>query len=290
MRPGDGGPPWFKLDEHVRVRNVVRLTPSSVVDCDVLVATAVSTAPFVAAEAQRRGIHGAYLIQSFEDWDAPREFVESTWRLPLTKVVIASWLQEKGHELGVDTVLVPNAIDPVDMPPGPPVEERHTDVLALVSAVPVKRTDLVIDAMNALYSRIEGFTGVTFGICGRPQGLPNSVTHHTNPPRGQLSSLYRDSKIYLCASDTEGWHLPPAEAMASGAAVVSTDIGGVRAYANDSTAVFTPVGSSADLVEAAISLIHDPARCQALAEAGQRAILGYGPDDAASAFARALLL
>jgi glycosyltransferase involved in cell wall biosynthesis len=252
------------------------------------VATAVQTAPLVAKVAGQRNIRGAYFLQHFEDWSAPRDYVEATWRLPLTRIVIAPWLREKGDALGIATILVPNAIDPSDMPAGPPIADRRTHVIALVSETPWKRTDLVVSLMCQMETAIPEFKGVTFGRCARPTGLPDSVTHYDNPDREILRKLYQSSRVYVCASDHEGWHLPPAEAMASGAAVVSTDIGGVRAYAA-STAEFAPVGDGDALTELATRLVRDPAACQSRASSGQARILGYGPEDAAAAFANALL-
>ena len=281
-------PSWFDLDPAVHVRNSVRLSPRQIQASDAIVATAVHTAPLVAAAVMRQRCKGIYFLQHFETWAAPLAFVESTWQLPLTRVVIAPWLAEKGRELGVPTILVPNAIDAAEFPPGPPISERGIAVLALVSSAPFKRTDLVVSVMRQLDAQFEGFTGATFGTCERPAGLPESVTHYFDPPRERLVSLYADSRIYLCASDSEGWHLPAAEAMATGAALVSTDNGGVRAYA-DSAALFAPVGDATALGDAALGLLQDDARCQELASRGQQQILARSPAQAAQEFAQVVL-
>lgn len=280
-------PAWFDLEPRVQLRMFGRLSRHNVPSCDVLVATAVLTAPVVAEAAVRRGIRGMYLIQGFEEWTAPRAFVEDTWRLPLKRVVIAPWLSEIGDRLGVETVLVPNAIDPTDMPAGPPMAQRGIALLAMVSGHEGKRTDLVVSVMNRLASSIDGFRGTTFGLIPRPVGLAAVVEHIQNPDREVLRRLFQEAQVYLCASDAEGWHLPPAEAMASGAAVVSTDIGGVRAYA-DGCAVFVQVGDADAMVEAVTRLLREPQLRQELADLGQTRILRRTPDDAAEDFARVL--
>src|SRR3546814_17749375 len=63
----------------------------------------------------------------------------------------------------------------------------------------------------------------------------------------------------VCSSDLgEGWHLPPAEAMACGCAVVSTDIPGVFDYALEgTTALLAPPGDSATLADRLTELLDE---------------------------------
>jgi glycosyltransferase involved in cell wall biosynthesis len=280
-------PDWYPLHSKVQVRNRPFLNRRAVPAADVFVATAVQTAPLAAWAAIEHDAAGVYFIQHFEQWAASRDFVESSWRLPLHRVVIAPWLADVGRELGVETALVPNAIDPEEFPPGPPVSERPTDVLAMVSGVTWKRTDLVVEVLLELKRRHPSLTAATFGTCSRPGRLPSYVDHYQDPPRTQLAALYRSAKVYLCASDMEGWHLPPAEAMSSRAAVVSTAIPGVEAYA-DGIALFSSPGQAAGLIENCELLLSEEATCQSRADRGHQRIASYLPEHAAHAFEREL--
>lgn len=272
-------PAWFELSPDVRVINMPSVRPSQIPTSDAIVATSVETAPVVHGAARLQGASGFMLIQHYEEWDSSSEFVDSAWRLPLQKLVIAPWLQRRASGMGLETTLVPNAIDPSEFPQGPDTRFRGTEVVALVSEHAWKRTDLVIDVFRRLASEHPGIVLSTFGACARPSGLPDSVTHHESPAPDTLRRLYQDSKIYLCASDAEGWHLPPAEAMSSGCAVVSTDIDGVRAYA-DGVAVFAPTGDGAGLGDAVIELLGDEDRCAELGLSGARRMREYGPAEA----------
>src|SRR2546428_168743 len=53
------------------------------------------------------------------------------------------------------------------------------------------------------------------------------------PRRDRLAAVYSSCEIYLCPSWDEGLGMPPMEAMACGAAVVTYDNGGCRDYARD---------------------------------------------------------
>lgn len=283
VRHGRSRPTWFVLDERVQVRNVAYLSVCMVPKADVVVATAVTTARVTAAACRRMGATGIYFIQHYEDWMADKDLLDSTWRLPLTNFVIADWLADKGVELGVATILVPNGIDLADFPPGPPVIERPNDVVALASHVPNKRTDLLIAALSMIAERRGGVAAVVFGVGARPEGIPDCVEYVRLPTPTRLSELYREAKVYLCTSDGEGWHLPPAEAMSSATAVVSTEIGGVMTYARG-VAATAPPGDGDALASRVVELLDDPDRCQQLASSGLERIRNYDGARAAQRF------
>jgi glycosyltransferase involved in cell wall biosynthesis len=276
-------PTWFPLDDRVKVLNVAYLTARGVPPADVVVATAVNTARVAATACARQGSTGVYFVQSYEDWMADRDYVEATWRLPLTKVVIADWLEDRGRELGVETVLVPNGIDGGEFPPGPGVADRPCDVVALASDIPVKRLDVLISVVERVQAARPGVRVAAFGTSTRPASLPACVEYVQSPQREALAALYRSAKVYLCTSDAEGWHLPPAEAMSSGAAVVSTDIGGVMAYARGVSST-APPGDAPGLAQRVVELLDDLDRCQELATAGRERIRNYDLRVAAGAF------
>lgn len=283
VRRGDSRPTWFDLDDRVEVRNVAFLTPRTLPRADVVVATAVTTARVVAAACHRTGATGAYLIQGYEIWMADRDVVDATWQLPLTKFVIADWLADKGAELGVETQLMPNGIDLATFPPGPPVATRAYDVVALASHIPGKRTDLLVKVLHQVAEARGGVRAVLFGTCARPEGLPEGVDFVRSPTPAHLAELYRSAKVYLCTSDGEGWHLPPAEAMSSATAVVSTEIGGVLTYARG-VAATAPVGDTEALTARVVKLLDEPDHCQELASAGLERIRGYDEASAARRF------
>ncbi len=281
-------PEWFALDGKVRSLTLPYIAPSAVPSCDVVVATEVQTANLVSAASRQSGSRGFYFIQHYEDWSAEPTFIDATWTLDLKKIVIAPWLKRHVESLSQECELIPNGIDPDEFPAGGPTQDRPHTVCAMVSDVPWKRTDLVVKVLNDLVAKYPEFSAVTFGTCERPEGLAEQITHVTTPSRETISHLYQSSRIYLCASDGEGWHLPPAEAMSSGCAVVSTDIGGVRAYA-DGTALFSAVGDSQALLENVDTLLSDPALCQSVATRGLLRMREYTPEKAASNFEAALL-
>ncbi|WP_146904291.1 glycosyltransferase family 4 protein [Cellulomonas aerilata] len=280
-------PTWFSLDRRIAVVNAATQSPRLVPGSDVIVATSVRTAHFVASVSSATSARGYYFLQHYEDFTAPAAVVDATWRLPLRKIAVAEWLAVRARELGVEAVVVPNAPDLGLFVRGEPIAARPHAVVAMVSDQVWKRTDLVADAMRTLAQASPGAQLLTFGTCTRPAVLPPEVRHVRTPTPAQLTALYQSARVFVCASDYEGFGLPVAEAMASGAAVVSTDNGGVRSFAGD-TIVYAPVGDGRALAARTLELLADEDACTAKADAGHEKIMSYGLSEAASCFERCL--
>ncbi|AZZ55632.1 glycosyltransferase family 4 protein [Rathayibacter iranicus] len=278
--------PWMEIDSRVRLRFHLRAPHR--LRTDLVIATAVDTAPTVERLARRASAPGVYFIQHFEDWAAPKEWVEQTWRLPLKKIVISDWLSSIGDDLGVKTTLVHNGFAAERFPRGAPIAERPRLVLCLLSTTPYKRPDLVRAIFERLHTTDPSIVCAAFGVSERPSDLPPHVVYRRNPAQAELQRLYQDARVFICTSDYEGFGLPPAEALLSGASVVSTDIGGVRSYARN-IFIFAPVGSAEALSAAALDLLGDPERAQSMVDAGYPVLAARTIEAAAREFRAALV-
>lgn len=278
-------PEWQEIDPRVHLEYVSTLSPAHVPDGDVVVATAWRTAESVNRYPATKGAKH-YLIQHYETWDAPKWRVDHTWRAPLRKVVIAGWLAEVGRGLGVDTVRIPNGIDHERFRVTQPIEGRPPRVAMMWSPAPVKGGVDGVAALVAAKAEVPELEAVLFGVRPRPADLPDWIEYRHNPSQEELVGyIYNGSSIYLCPSLAEGWHLPPAEAMACGAALVSTSIGGVRDYArHGETALLAAAGDTRRLAESIVRLCHHDDERSRLAHAGNRAIRAFTWDRAVDAF------
>jgi glycosyltransferase involved in cell wall biosynthesis len=79
--------------------------------------------------------------------------------------------------------------------------------------------------------RVPGLYLVGFGVTA-PRGPAGYDEFHADLPQEELAALYSGCEIYLCPSWDEGLGMPPMEAMACGAALVTYDNGGCRDYAH----------------------------------------------------------
>jgi len=254
--------PWFSIDDRVSVRVSAGFPRPSLDPSDVVVATAVETTRFAGALARKAGATSLALIQHYETWAFPAEQIRRSWSAVDERVVIAPWLEELCTEAGLSSVLLPNALDTESFPAGPALTDRAPMVLSLLSPHEYKRPDVVAAALNSIAIRRPEARVVAFGTQESPPAeLVAAVQYVSDPSAEVLRDLYRSATVYLCGSDAEGWHLPPAEATLSGAAVVSTDIGGVRASMGED-ALYAPAGDAERLVDLALEVLRDPAPAQ----------------------------
>jgi glycosyltransferase involved in cell wall biosynthesis len=76
--------------------------------------------------------------------------------------------------------------------------------------------------------------------------------------------------VFVLTSNSEGCPNVILEAMATGLPVVSTSVGGVPELVTDETGILVPPGDDAALADAIRQLLDDPARRQAMGQAGRR--------------------
>jgi len=113
------------------------------------------------------------------------------------------------------------------------------------------------------------------------------MEYQQNPPHGRLvEDIYNGSSIFLCASLSEGWGLPPAEAMSCGCAAVSTDNGGVRDYAiHGETALLSPPEDPQVLADNLNRVLNDGTLRTKLARQGNEYIQEFNWNRAVQAMA-----
>jgi glycosyltransferase involved in cell wall biosynthesis len=250
--------------------------PDALPAADVLVATAWQSAEVVAAGPAGCGAK-FYLVQHYESlYHGAPERVDATYRLPLRKIVISTWLSDVMRErFGAPAEILVTPVDRDLFHPVPvQVATSHPRVLMLHHDYAWKGVAEGLAAVAAVKRRVPGLWLVGFGVKPPRTPLPYDE-FHADLPQGELAALYSGCEIYLCPSWDEGLGMPPMEAMACGAALVTFDNGGCRDYARDGeTALVAARRDVDDLAGKLGRLATDPAARAALAAAGQRFVTG----------------
>ena len=115
---------WQPIDPRVRMLYVREPVADEVPDGDVVFATAWQTVEYVRDYPASKG-RKHYLVQDFYPWLGSRETLEATWRLPLAKVAVSTWLQELVLAAGGrDVVAIANGVDTARMRLLASVEDR----------------------------------------------------------------------------------------------------------------------------------------------------------------------
>lgn len=264
---------WMEVAAPVRVKWAPSYAERFIPDGDIVVATAWTTADWVARYGASKG-KKIYLIQHYETWDGDPDRVVGTWTAPLQKVVISRWLQDVAGKLGETAEYIPNGLDFSKFGMDIPISRRpRNTALMLFHEAKWKGSAIGLSAAKSVRERLPDFRLDLFGVSRPPSGLPDWVNYHQNPSQLLLRQLYNKASIFVAPSLTEGWPLPPAEAMMSGLALVCTDIGGHREYADDgTTALLCPPDDPEALAEVIKRLCRDDALRIRIAEAGNRNI------------------
>lgn len=249
---------WFRLRPEVNVLWVPNPDSGNVPVGDVVVATSWETAESIADYPPDRG-RKFYLIQHIEDWSGPRERVVQTWRLPLHKIVISHWLKEAVEDVGAKTLLIPNGLDcqefGIDILP---VKRSPMHLVMPWSRLPWKGSQDGLEAVKLVYQEHPDLKLDLFGLDYFPRGLQDWMCYYRNPSRTKLRALYNNATIFVGPSWSEGWGLPPCEAMLSGAAAVITDNLGHREFANhEVNALLSPPKRPDLLAKNIIRLLND---------------------------------
>jgi glycosyltransferase involved in cell wall biosynthesis len=261
-------PTWFKNFD-ARIKWVPDYNEKYIPDGDVVIATAWQTAESVASYDAAKG-KKFYLIQHYESlYHGAPEKVDATYRLPLHKIVISTWLKGIMKEkFNSDSDLI---VTPVDFELFHYVEgvrkKEPIKILLLGHNAKWKGTEEGIRAFELAKQKYNDIELVTFGLKGRA----NATVEGSD--QASLAKMYSSCHIYLCPSEYEGLGMPSMEAMACKCALVTYDNGGSNDYAMDGQTAFVAKHADFDDLLAKLELaISDSNLREEIAEKGQKFI------------------
>jgi glycosyltransferase involved in cell wall biosynthesis len=147
----------------------------------------------------------------------------------------------------------------------------------------------VIDAASR---RIPGLRVRAFGFDDPASSapLPPGSEYYRRPPQHTLRDIYAGCDVWLCTSTSEGYHLPPHEAMACRCPVVSTRVGGPVDLIEDSvTGYLADVDNTNGLTNGLIEILGLPEPAwQRMSEAAYERVKDFTWEKATILFERAL--
>lgn len=224
-------PKWFKLNEKVSRHFILK--GSEIRDADILIATEIRTVALVNEQNESRG-KKVYFIQDYESWICREEYVKSTYALGMEMIVISNWLKEIVDQYAVTPAhCIKDGIDSNIYKIIPWIERRKHSLTFHYRSAPHKGGDTAIAVAKELNKRYSDvIIDVITSEAELPE-LPDCCVRHIKIPPKQVAQINNSSKVFLCTSRMEGYGLPGLEAMACGAALVSTGYKGVFEYASN---------------------------------------------------------
>jgi glycosyltransferase involved in cell wall biosynthesis len=171
------------------------------------------------------------------------EYVEHFRSGHFTIIVVSTWLQDVVRKrYNLDSLLVPNAVDPTIFHPAVPlVTSPNPAVLVLYDPQPWKGFAEAIAAIQEVQVGILNLKLLILGKyfpetpknTGLSYGFSFPAIYFNRPKQEELASIYASASVFLSTSWKEGFGLPGLEAMACGTPLVITSSGGVEEYVVD---------------------------------------------------------
>lgn len=267
-------PAWQAIEKNVRMLFVPSPHQRYIPDADIVFITSWPLLNYILTYSPAKG-KKCYLFQHYETWSGPQDKVDACWQSALLyKVVISQWLCQIGRQLSAPKVrYIPNGIDRQLFRLSNSIEGRKKIITLMYSQHPWKGSEDGFKVLKELKSSIVDLEAVLFGVSACADELPDWIKFYEDPSQQQLVDIYNRSAVFLCTSHCEGFALPPAEAMACGCAVVTTDCGGIHDFATHQVnALIASVGDIKALAGHCQRLLEDDELRIELARAGHKSI------------------
>ena len=299
---------WYRIDHWQRIINkkVVLLPPEtidwmenkvpinvlsyndegSIPDSDILLATAWQTADFANRFATSKG-RIFYFIQHHESlWTREKNKAQKTYYMPFEKLVISTWLKEilrDNYNQQAEVLITP--VNENSFYREGVNQDNASRVCFLHHDYDWKGYKDAIEAVKIIRLRNFKIDPVVFGEkLEDPSPLYEDAgfkfEYHYRPTGETLRRIYASCGIYLCASCYEGLGMPSMEAMACGAALVTTDTGGSWDYTVDGkTALVSQPRQPEQLADNLTRVLNDEVLRNRLAENGCQKIGEFSWED-----------
>ncbi len=252
-------PKWFKLNKDIKkYSSTEKITWKLLESVNVVVATGADTVKKTYELFYGKRL--LYLIQDHETWLYPEDKINEMYRMGFENIVISSWLKKiVDAQSGVPSLLLKNPVDikmyrvKVD-----PRKRDKYKVGLLYHQAKHKGVKYALKAIDIVKARIPELKLCMFGTSYPDFEMKEWMEFNYRASQLDTIRIYNDISIFICASISEGYGLTGLEAMACGAALVSTEYDGVREYAKDGfNALLSPIEDSVSLANNIIEIIEN---------------------------------
>jgi glycosyltransferase involved in cell wall biosynthesis len=212
--------------------------------------------------------------------------VLKTLRSASALAVPSGFLEQVFRRRGVQATVVPNIVDTEHFrPAGASQESRAPHLVVARSLEPIYD---IATALRAFHVVRNDFPDATLTIAGSgPEegalraladelGIAEATSFRGRLDRNEMAELYRSASVVINPSRVDNMPNSVLEAMASGAVVVSTDVGGVPFVVRDGvTGLLVPAGDAAAMAAMVLRALGDPQLAGRLRDAALADIQQY---------------
>lgn len=187
-------------------------------------------------------------------------------------------------------MLIPNSVDTAQFHAPPRGKRAAPTVGMLYSSLALKGCDVSLQALEICRHTFPNVRLVAFGAETPKIPLPPGTRFVKLPPQEMIRELYAQCDVWVCGSYSEGFHLPPTEAMACRCPVVSTKVGGPLDLIRDGVnGYLVDVGDHEALGRRLVDVLSlDEKRWLEMSNAALETVVNYTWDDATDLLEAAL--
>lgn len=248
---------WLNSYPQAEIKKLAEFIPD---DIDINVATLCFTAYSVFIS--EKGIpfyHMQHYEPLFFDDQFLKKLAEGTYYLPLNKIANSIWLRNVMKEkYGIEPPIVNPGIDHnVFYPREVEKEDGKLRVVAFGRQARWKGFPELLKAMEIVMKQRKDVELIVYGV--KKPNYPSNVryTFIERPSDDELAKLYSSADVVVLASWYESFPLPPIEAMACGAPVVTTRYGTEDYAFHEKNALVVPPKDPKALADAILRLLGD---------------------------------
>ena len=283
----DEYPKWFSLSENV---NFIKVTNGEdiinyIPESDVVVSTswkcirkAVKSNKGPVAFFEQGGSH---LFELDKLNDRKREIVQQRMRLPAFIYTVSQYSADKIKEIyGKDASIIYNALETSIFYPRKEEKQKEETSITIVGSEDFKFKNIgeILEVIRLLKRNYK--IKLNWITQNNPKINEEGKDAIVNPQQKVIGEILRNTDIYICNSEYEAFGLPTLEAMTCGAAVITTDTGGMRDFVqNGINALVINHHDKDDMKEKIEMLINDKKLKHKIAENGMKTALKFNWDN-----------
>lgn len=261
----DVKPKWYKINDNI---NFIQVPDNEnwkeyIPSCDLIVATSWKCI-YTAVESKKAPVvffeqGGAHIFDSENINIQKKQVVQERLNLVPYIYTVSTYTKNKIKEVyGKDANVICNAVDnevfysrkSFD------INKKNIDITIIGSEdFKFKNIDDILQAIRILKQK---YNNINLNWITQTAPTKNKEVAIVNPRQKEIGEILRNTDIYICNSDYESFGLPTLEAMTCGAAVITTDTGGMRDFAIDKyNALVIKKNNLNDIIEKTEILIND---------------------------------
>lgn len=251
-------PKWFQLDSKIKSVYIDKITDNSIDDGDFILYT------WWALGFDIQKLHSSKgekfnLIQGYEVWNGYESLVHESYSLsPIKNICISHYLKNLVSVYSETEVeQIDLSVDSKNFFLKNKIEDRFdASIVMLYSNLDhIKGTNFALSAFEKLKTDIPYLQVTLFGVSKDRKRIPDWMNYYYNPTN--LTDIYNNHAIFVSPSLTEGWALPPVEAMTCGCTFVGTNIPGHESYLQSECSISVPPKDSDAIYKAVKLLVED---------------------------------